>query len=510
MGIHITKENIKEDSITVKNNTGFTLTKGKIVTPKGESNNMPEVELANACTYTQSRFVGMVQNDIVEGAIGEVVLLGEVTGLDTSTLNQGIAYLSTEGNLTNIRPTYGEFNVICCFVAVADNESGVVFMDRTISELTAEVTDTNGFTVAQRENTTLDFNETTREFTIAPISGTDFYYYEHGIKFINGIETVTLDDVEGLNVLYFNEGVFTYRLLEDTSLIEDIIKVHCIVAYIYWDAVNKKSVYFGDERHGISMSPETHIYLHNNFGCRYRSGLAIGDILSDQTGNLDAHAQFSITGGRIEDEDLPTLIEGVESTIGYPIYYIEGNNLKRCTLNSGFPVLTTGSGRLAYNQITNGIGQLNEVTNGDFVLCHVFATNSYLENEKVVVVLGQNEYSNLRMARDGATTEIHSLLATLITAETVPIATIIFQTKNNYSNSVKARIKTTEEGEDFLDWRKERLGQAFSPANVINIKEFTPSSSNTIGTKGQICWDSNYIYVCISDNFWKRTEIVNW
>lgn len=30
------------------------------------------------------------------------------------------------------------------------------------------------------------------------------------------------------------------------------------------------------------------------------------------------------------------------------------------------------------------------------------------------------------------------------------------------------------------------------------------------GNQGDICWDSDYIYVCISTNTWKRANISTW
>ena len=33
-------------------------------------------------------------------------------------------------------------------------------------------------------------------------------------------------------------------------------------------------------------------------------------------------------------------------------------------------------------------------------------------------------------------------------------------------------------------------------------------AANATGTAGQICWDSNYIYVCTATNTWKRAEIL--
>lgn len=38
----------------------------------------------------------------------------------------------------------------------------------------------------------------------------------------------------------------------------------------------------------------------------------------------------------------------------------------------------------------------------------------------------------------------------------------------------------------------------------------TITSSTATGWKGEICWDNNYVYVCVADNTWKRTALQNW
>jgi sugar lactone lactonase YvrE len=38
----------------------------------------------------------------------------------------------------------------------------------------------------------------------------------------------------------------------------------------------------------------------------------------------------------------------------------------------------------------------------------------------------------------------------------------------------------------------------------------TPASASATGTAGQIAWDANYIYVCVTTNTWKRTAISSW
>ena len=38
----------------------------------------------------------------------------------------------------------------------------------------------------------------------------------------------------------------------------------------------------------------------------------------------------------------------------------------------------------------------------------------------------------------------------------------------------------------------------------------TPASASATGTAGQIKWDSDFIYVCVATNTWKRAPIGTW
>lgn len=39
---------------------------------------------------------------------------------------------------------------------------------------------------------------------------------------------------------------------------------------------------------------------------------------------------------------------------------------------------------------------------------------------------------------------------------------------------------------------------------------YTPATSSDVGVPGSITWDSNYFYVCVSANMWKRTALSGW
>jgi hypothetical protein len=46
--------------------------------------------------------------------------------------------------------------------------------------------------------------------------------------------------------------------------------------------------------------------------------------------------------------------------------------------------------------------------------------------------------------------------------------------------------------------------------NVFVGNTYVPTLANSIGTAGQIVWDSNYIYICVSTNTWKRSNVAAW
>ena len=47
--------------------------------------------------------------------------------------------------------------------------------------------------------------------------------------------------------------------------------------------------------------------------------------------------------------------------------------------------------------------------------------------------------------------------------------------------------------------------------NKIRIRTSkTPTSATAAGNQGDICWDTNYIYVCTATNTWKRVAISSW
>lgn len=48
-------------------------------------------------------------------------------------------------------------------------------------------------------------------------------------------------------------------------------------------------------------------------------------------------------------------------------------------------------------------------------------------------------------------------------------------------------------------------------SDIIRLRTAkTPASASASGNQGDVCWDSNYIYVCTATNTWKRAAIATW
>ena len=143
-------------------------------------------------------------------------------------------------------------------------------------------------------------------------------------------------------------------------------------------------------------------------------------------------------------------------------------------------MVTTGSGRLAWNENVAGTWQKSEVDNNDYVLCHIFATNDI--THPFFSIMGQAEYNTRGQAREGAVTEINDLVtAGLPFAEFVALGSVIFQTSNSNSNAVKGRVQTTDTGEDYVDWRT----TAISPSGGLEALDHNLLAGKQGGQEGE-------------------------
>ena len=308
-----------------------------------------------------------------------------------------------------------------------------------------------------------------RLFTIQPVGASYDVLFSGRIITKTGSESVTWTAVEGLHYFYFDAAtyVLSHTTLSATWL-SALLNGGVLVAILYWDNTNLKTIYFGEERHGAVMDAETHAHFHLAFGAQWVSGGAPGNMSVDGSGNDNTSAQFAVGNVTMRDEDIqlthnngsPQLLSPIARI---PIYYRSGASGDwRKKTSDNYPVIYTGTagyvganGRLPYNEFTGATWQLTEVGNLDYVLVHYYATSDL--TEPIIGIQGQNTYTNINDAHEGAETEINTLQGTadLLSPEHAALFTIIWQTANSavFTNTPHARIISTSDGDDYIDWR---------------------------------------------------------
>ena len=321
----------------------------------------------------------------------------------------------------------------------------------------------NGF--INMSDSSISFNDGLLRFSVTP-TGDSFSYYAEGSKYTKSTaQTVDITDTEGNWYFYFNGDT----LVASQSFSDDVIAKYGYVASIYWDATNSKHILLGDERHGFIMDGTTHAYLHETRGTQHVSGLGLSGFSADGDGSDNAHAQLGYASGIIRDEDIEFNHGAASAPASISVFYKTGaSGIWRRQDATAFPVIRFGTGRLAWNEFTGGAWQQTQVTEGDLMLMHYFATNDPIQ--PVIGVQGQAVYTDVPAARAGAGTEISALsLGGLPFVEFTALGTVIFQTSNSYSNTVKARVRTTDLGDDYVDFRQALFNSAGSASNHSNL-----------------------------------------
>ena len=299
----------QETILRVKNVSGALIHNGRAVYISGVSDEVPTIALACACGIlggSEYLAVGLATHDIDNNEFGYVTVRGIVRDIDTSHLIEGKpAYLSSlhNGTLTSDRPVSPHHSVTLGITIISDSTAGQVLvgiaMSHSLSDLIdIEITNPqegqriaydstgdfwfNTFSLYEpnlkeptgfldRITSNISFDDLTQTLTI---TGTYKYYIWGQIYDITGIRTQTIVG-PGTNYFYLDKN----KILQVHPHFhpELLMRDNAYVATIYWDPIDSKHIYFGDERHTIWWDWNLHYQQHNTVGTRYDTGLEVLD-----------------------------------------------------------------------------------------------------------------------------------------------------------------------------------------------------------------------------------------
>lgn len=325
-------------------------------------------------------------------------------------------------------------------------------------------TRTSGF--ENQTDSALSWSNANRRLTITPGEG-GYDFWVTGVKFHKDATlTVDITDVEGIHFIYFdNTGTLSHQIAAGADLHQLIFET-ALVAIVYWDATNNSMVFVCDERHGL-MDPDVHYWIHSyGGGTRHGGGLSLSDILADESGDDNKHAEFTVEGGSIVDEDFVHTIAIKNTPAQIPVLYKSGSTpVWRRDTPTNVPIkFDTTIPQINVYGAPNW-GQVR-VTDGKYFLMHIFAVNDFDQANNIVAIQGEAEYNNQVDAREGALAEINSITTSgLPMPEFLALGTIIYQYSTGYGNDYLCRIRTTDAGEDYVSWLTTELTPGSTPAS---------------------------------------------
>ena len=305
-----------------------------------------------------------------------------------------------------------------------------------IPELTNEPT---GF--PSRSESEISFNTGTRQFNIAPSSGS-FDVWCSGTKYTkSSTETVTIPATTGIYYISYSNTA-TLQALTTFFDLENVAPV----SYVYWNNDDSTAYFFADERHGVTLDWQTHEYLHRTRGAAYASGFGIGSYVVDGNGTSNTHMQFDIADGTFFDEDIQVDISHsstptadtweqiLQSGAEIPIFYKSGTAWKRTTPTK----YALKQGTLPqYNLNTAGSWSVVDLASGSYGLTWIVATNNL--NYPVIGIMGQAEYANLNKVHEDDWPDLN--LEGLPIFELRPLYKIAYLVDSTFTNAPKAAIR---------------------------------------------------------------------
>lgn len=442
--------------------------------------------------------VGPVQATGAEAAAGKVTIY--VSPLLTNVITPARYYydlqeITSSGSINTLM--IGKVKVVHDVTLEADYTGLPPVVPEPTAIAIGEITkDMTG--AYDRTQSTYSFDNSTRTYTLTPVSEAIYYYRGKKIT-LNSPKSIIISATPGGRYLKLNPD--TEELEENPvggfpSFTDDLL-----IAYVYWDGA--KAIILADERHGSERDTTWQLAQHLNVGAVWRTGGELSFTLLDE-----ANVSLDLQNITIADEDLIHQIVDADSSANpyeqilspaasLPVMYLDGTHYTESEPDT-VPWLI-GSNLAYYNQIVSGNGSLVEMSNGHYVAYWMLATND--SQNPIKLLLGNVDHSSQKDAEAETFTNYG-----LPFPEIVPLYKIILDTKVGYDN--KVRIVSVSK-------IISRLSTSYNLTEIPAIGTYAtvvaaPASATSTGSPGQIAYDNDYFYVCVSTNTWRRVAIGAW
>lgn len=468
----LTNKTIDADDNTISDLTVSNLKSGVIDTDltstSASDDTIPSAKAAKAYSDTK---VGSVSNLGIGEGVGSSVIGGDLK-LKTLLGGAGVT-LSSDSNAITINSTGGGTGGISAFTNIGTGTGDVykqITGGSTVELRTLKqgsgisiVTNSNEVEISSSisadsdpgfddiSESAISFSDVTRIYSLSPTATSFSWRESDGTSRSSTGDSVTITDVCGLHFIYY-DGLTLKSITGFTrSQLAGYFDIYIGVGFVQWHAIAGKSLRVTDYRftQNVSIASRTNQGFNHQIiaysGCTLADDPSSGGTVTP-TGTLDTDAQFSMGTGDLLfcDRRYTQGAYAIDAT--WDVAYMD-STCSTYIAKTNFSVLqdtdfsTTTTGRI----VRNNVGTPTVVTSGNFVWYFVGVNNDYREVKRYISVMGQNEYSTIATANNAFADEVIEVEAQFdVKQELGLIYGVLLQTKDTYSNSVKARIVNTK------------------------------------------------------------------
>ena len=181
-------------------------------------------------------------------------------------------------------------------------------------------------------------------------------------------------------------------------------------------------------------------------------------------------------------------------------------------------VITSWTANAGSQETTLNTLLANAATQSDLIIginANVSAANigmiGYVDNSTVTANVGMKGYvdnstTTANVGMKGYVDFGNTIQAGAITAANVGMKGYV-DSQSFYSNTKVATYLSTYNGNIAS---ATVTGDLLVIGNVFVGNSYVPTANNSSGVRGQIAWDSGYVYICIDTNTWKRANLAVW
>lgn len=475
----------EEIYVSSYNLTGVQINDGQVVYINGASTDFPTIDLASNATYDQT--IGVATQNIPNGVVGKVTILGSVGGFNTSSFTAGDPlYLSStaSGSLTNVRPAS---NIVQVARAMNSNASGNILVDvkPTSDDLTL---DPSGF--IDPTQVTVTYDGTTRKITL---TGTYIAVWKNfRVKELtNGWVSDAHPATTNVHFLYYNGSSFVWST---TPWSFDML----MIASVYYDGVNNIAL---REVHSV-MPWQAHRELHQTIGTYLQTGADLsGYVLASTTA---ANRRPLVSAATIIDEDLPTTIAAI-TTESYSRFFLSGAAVANYAFAQTDIVSASGA-RPFYNQFSSPNWVQTQMSSNAYQAVWLIAipvtSDANSQRYRYLWVQGQSESTTLSTINALTPADVNLNGLVLNTAELVFVAKVIIQYVGSPTNNWRITSVTKLTGSRYNQ-------TAFSSSNFLSSittdASFTGngSVSSPLALSGTVTTTGYHYYGTDSDDSYR-------